>query len=50
MSDYIRFQVTGGFISENAGELLLLPKNMPNLYPKLSHPVHVDEMSILKNI
>ena len=26
VSDYIRFQVNGGFISENAGELLLLQK------------------------
>ena len=42
--------VKGGLISENAEELLLLPKTMPNLYPKLSHPVHIDEMSMRENI
>ena len=30
----------GSFKSESIKEVLLLQKNIPNLYPKLLHPVH----------
>ena len=31
---------TGGIMSEVTGGDLLLQNNIPNLYPKLLHPVH----------
>ena len=37
--------MTGDLISENAVDLLLPPKNMPNLYPKLLYPeLGIDKM------
>ena len=30
----IVFVTKGGFMSEGTGRFLLLPKNIPNLYPK----------------
>ena len=33
------FPTKGGIMSEDTGRFLLLQKNIPNLYPKLLHPV-----------
>ena len=41
----------GGLKSEGTGGVLLLQKKIPNIYPKLLHPVHIiDKIFIAYNI
>ena len=43
--------VKGGIMSEYTGRFVLLQKDIPNLYPKLLHPMHgIDKMSTLNFI
>ena len=48
MAQLATFPTKGGIMSEDIGQFLHLPKNIPKNYLKLSYPVHNNDKALVR--